>query len=175
MADTNGLLFLVVCAASPARHIDALIRPLRAGGWRLRVFATADGAQWLSAAQIEQLTGDKLYCNVADLAGASAPQPDAVIIAPMTFHTANQIAAGANNTLALNVVHDAIGSGLAVIAAPHVNGALKAHPLHQRGLATLRILRVHVVDDDACEGGCAAERHWPAVLAGIDAAIAQNG
>lgn len=168
------LLWLVVCAASPARHIEALIQPIQARGWRLRVFATADGARWLSPTQIEQLTGDRIYCNATDLADAPAPRPHAVVIAPMTFHTANQVAAGTNNTLALNVIHDAIGSGIDVIAAPHVNAALKAHPLHQRGLGILRSLRVHVIDGNPCEGGCAAERHWPAVLAGLDAVTAQN-
>lgn len=168
-------LFLVVCAASPARHIDALIVQLQASGWNVRVFATSEGSSWLNPTQIVQLTGHRLFVNVSDLSDAPVLRPSAVLIAPITFHTVNQVAAGANNSLALNVIHEAIGSGLPVVAAPHVNAALKANPLHHKGLETLcSLLRVHVVEDDACEGGCDSERHWRAVLAVLNIATTKN-
>jgi phosphopantothenoylcysteine synthetase/decarboxylase len=90
------------------------------------------------------------------------------VVSPATFNTIAKLASGVNDSLALNVVHDAIGAGQPVLVQPHVSTTLHAHPLLRRNLMVLTELGVHVVEEPACEGGCPAGHHDSA----LDAALA---
>ena len=56
----------------------------------------------------------------------SSEKTDVYIIAPATFNTINKLAAGISDTYALDLLNEAIGLGIPLIAMPFVNSALAA-------------------------------------------------
>ncbi|HCT80724.1 MAG TPA: hypothetical protein DGG94_03060 [Micromonosporaceae bacterium] len=159
-----GLIAVVVCAASPARHIAGLIGRCQKLGWQVRVYATTDAALWLDPDEVERLTGRAPRVALADLPAAAEVPARMVLVAPATFHTLNQIACGGNDSLALQVIQEAIGAAIPVVAVPHVNSRLASHPLYAHSLRTLRRFGVTAVTSGAvCDGGCPPSVHWPAV------------
>jgi phosphopantothenoylcysteine synthetase/decarboxylase len=163
-AGNGRRLALLVCAASPARHAGQYASRLRSAGWQVSVVASPAAVEWL-----DQELPDETGSGWSDASDALA-RPHAVLVAPATFHTLNRCAAGLNDTLLLSVLHEAIGSGIPVIVAPHVNHALAAHPALERSRRTLMAWGVRVVQDVPCEGGCGPDTHWPA----IDAALREH-
>jgi hypothetical protein len=67
-----------------------------------------------------------------------ASTADALIVAPATFNTINKLAAGVNDTYALNVVAETIGRGTAVAILPFVNTALATRRPFVRAVQALR-------------------------------------
>jgi phosphopantothenoylcysteine synthetase/decarboxylase len=94
---------------------------------------------------------------------------DVVVVAPATFNTMSKIAAGFNDNLALNVIHDAIGARRRVIVQPHLGSTLHSHPLHHRHAVQLRALGVEVLSGSGpCDGACAAGHHDAELLAALE-------
>jgi hypothetical protein len=66
------------------------------------------------------------------------PDPDALLIAPLSCNTLNKWAGGISDTLALGLITEGIGLGLPIVALPHFNDAQEKHPAVARSVATLR-------------------------------------
>jgi ribosomal protein S18 acetylase RimI-like enzyme len=161
-SESKGRLSLVVCAASPARHTTHVVDLLTAQRWQVTVYATQEAAGWLDHHQLAS-AGASVRVHPED-APDGEQAPSLVVVAPATFHTINAITAGLNNSLALHVVHDAIGAGVPLVVAPHVNEHLAAHPPYRQSLRQLNKLGATTVTRQAvCDGGCPPQKHWPAV------------
>jgi phosphopantothenoylcysteine synthetase/decarboxylase len=70
--------------------------------------------------------------------GQRSSSADAIVVAPGTYNSINKLAAGINDTYALNVVAEAIGRRTPVAILPFVNAALAARTPFQRAVESLR-------------------------------------
>ncbi|MEU4337173.1 flavoprotein [Micromonospora lupini] len=141
------VLYLVVCAAGPAEHIDELVDLLIADGWRVCMIASPTAATWLDRAALQEKTGYLVRVEWR-MPGDPEPHPpaDVVVAAPVTFNTVTKWALGINDTLALGVLNESLGAGLPILAFPHVKAELAAHPAYLGHLALLRAGGVVVAD-----------------------------
>ena len=74
------------------------------------------------------------------------PRPDLVVACPVTFNTANKVAAGIMDTSAAGVLCDALGAGVPVVAVPMVNNRLWGHAVWATTLRTFSGAGVRFVD-----------------------------
>jgi phosphopantothenoylcysteine synthetase/decarboxylase len=65
------------------------------------------------------------------------PRPHVVVACPLTFNTANKVAAGIMDTGAAGALCDALGAGVPIVVVPMVNNRLWGHPVWA---STLRML-----------------------------------
>ncbi|MHB1509399.1 MAG: flavoprotein [Acidimicrobiales bacterium] len=137
-ADPGKVLYLVVCAAPPARTTTrAVIEAAQGAGWDASVVATPAAARWLPPG-LAELTGHPVRSEARrPNEPRYEPSANAVLVAPATFHTINCWAAGLNDTLALGVLNEALGRSVPVAVYPWVNEALRAHPVFARNVAIL--------------------------------------
>ena len=142
------MLYAIACGGRPAGQIADFVRFAQGEGWDVCVIATPDGARFLDATQLAELTGHPVRVNYKDPDEPDVlPPPDAFVIAPATFNTINKLAGGISDTLALGLVNEAIGLGLPIIAAPWPNVHLARHPVFQRSTAALRDWGITVILD----------------------------
>ncbi|MEU2793953.1 flavoprotein [Streptomyces sp. NPDC007100] len=145
-------LYLVACAAPPARHVSVGICAAQAAGWDVCLILTPAAYRWAvedaegEIEKLRELTGHpvrhsfKLPSQPDEL-----PAPDAFLVAPATFNTLNKWAAGTADTLALGLITEAIGLGKPIVALPSFNTAQARHPAFERSIATLRAAGVNVL------------------------------
>jgi phosphopantothenoylcysteine decarboxylase len=146
----GSVLYLVVCAAAPARGIGELVERTQRGGWTVCVVATPRAATWIDVADLSRRTGYPVRSDYKRPEEPDVlPRPDAVAAVPATFNTVNKWAAGINDTLALGLLNEALGLGLRVMAAPFTSLALAAHPAFTHSLAFLRSCGVSIVPMEA--------------------------
>ncbi|MEW2577515.1 flavoprotein [Streptomyces syringium] len=138
---THRTLYLISCAAPPARRITEGVQAAQTAGWDVCLVLTPSAHRWLEADldALRQLTGHPVrhqykLPNEADV----LPAPDAILVAPATFNTLNKWAAGIADTLALGLITEAIGLGLPTVALPYLNAAQAAHPALDRSVTFLR-------------------------------------
>ncbi|MCC2275975.1 flavoprotein [Streptomyces sp. ET3-23] len=142
---TNRTLYLIACAAPPARRIDVAIRAVQAADWDVCLILTPSAYRWATEdaeGEIDRLSGltghpvrhqYKLPSQEDVL-----PAPDAILVAPLTANTLNKWAAGISDTLALGLITEGMGLGLPIVALPHWNDAQGLHPAVPRNVETLR-------------------------------------
>ncbi|GAA1817406.1 flavoprotein [Planosporangium flavigriseum] len=160
------VLYLVVCAAPPARSIGELIILAQQGGWTVCVIATPRAASWIDTPDLIERTGypvrsDYKHPDDPDV----LPRADAVAVVPATFNTINKWAAGISDTFALGVLNEALGLGLPIVVAPYVKAALAAHPAFARSLGLLRDCGAIVTPTEAIRPAKEGEPFlWSAVV-----------
>jgi hypothetical protein len=145
-ARARGVLYLVVCAAPPARDVYVLVDLAQKAGWDTCVVATPRAFQWIDGPGLSERTGhpvrhDYKLPGEPDL----LPPPDAIIVAPATLNTINKWAAGISDTLALGLLCEAIGMELPVVVLPYLNAAQGKHPALVESIQRLRGCGVHVL------------------------------
>lgn len=134
----GSVLYLVVCAAPPARRIGELVDLLQQDGWDVYVIPTPTAVSWIDTAALAAQTGRPVRAEARGPDEPSwLPPANAVAVVPATFNTINKWAAGINDTLALGVLNEAFGLGLPVLVLPYAKSSLAAHPAFGRSLATL--------------------------------------
>jgi phosphopantothenoylcysteine synthetase/decarboxylase len=144
---TQRVLYIIACGARPAAQLPDFIRFAQAQSWDVCLIVTPEGAKFLDAEHMAELTGHPVRVRYKDPDEPDVlPPPDAVIVAPATFNTVNKLACGISDTLALGLVNEAIGLGLPVIAVPWAS-ALARHPAFQRSVTALREWGVTVILD----------------------------
>jgi phosphopantothenoylcysteine synthetase/decarboxylase len=141
-----GVLYVVVCAAPPARDAGVLVGLAREAGWDTCVVVTPAARAFVDTAELEARSGHPVRFEwkrpgTPDI----LPPADAMVVAPATFNTINKWAAGISDTLALGLVCEAIGKRLALVALPFLNAAQACHPAFARSVAQLRELGVRVL------------------------------
>jgi hypothetical protein len=171
------VLYVIACGARPAAELPDFVTFAQAGGWDVCVVVTPDGARFLDAGHLAELTGHPVRMHYKHPDEPDVlPPPDALVLAPATFNTVNKLAAGISDTLALGLVNEAIGLGLPVVAVPWASG-LARHPAFQRSIAALRDWGVTVILDTArLPPSSTQERAFPwedlrASLAGFRVAV----
>lgn len=125
------VLYLVVCAAPPARDIGELVSAAQRDGWTVCLIATPQAATWIDANGLAAQTGHPVRIKWA---------------------------AGISDTFALGLLNESLGLGLPVVVAPYAKPTLAAHPAFQRSLAFLRDCGLAVLDTDIIRPDEAATR-----------------
>ncbi|QCX82284.1 bifunctional phosphopantothenoylcysteine decarboxylase/phosphopantothenate synthase (plasmid) [Streptomyces sp. YIM 121038] len=145
-------LYLIACAAPPARRIQIPIRAAQKAGWDVCVILTPSAYRWASEDSegeieaLEQLTGHPVRWQYKLPSQADVlPPPDAMLVAPLTSNTLNKWAGGISDTLALGLITEAIGMGTPLVALPHWNDAQGRHPAVGRSVQQLREAGVEVL------------------------------
>ncbi|MGI5531132.1 flavoprotein [Streptomyces syringium] len=142
------VLYVIVCAAGPAKDAVRLVTAAVDRGWEVCVIATraAVEGEFLDLPALEAASGRPVRSDWRR-AGEEKRNPpaDAVVVAPMTMNTANKWAAGIADTYALGLIAEAVGLGLPVVALPFWSTALDSHPATQRSVTTLRRAGVRVL------------------------------
>jgi phosphopantothenoylcysteine synthetase/decarboxylase len=133
-------LCVVVCAAGPAPHVGTLMGLATRAGWVVRVVATPAAVSFLDLPALAEASGTPVRSDYATPGQpwAYLSVADAVVVAPATYNTVCKLAAGINDTYALNVVAEAIGRGTPVAILPFVNAALAARRPFRMAVESLR-------------------------------------
>jgi hypothetical protein len=121
-------LTLVVCGAPLAARAGEVADALRED-WSVSIVVTDAAGQWFPEASEHD-----------------RPRPDLVVACPLTFNTANKVAAGIMDTSAAGALCDALGAGVPIVAVPMVNNRLWGHPAWASTLQTLGDAGVRFVD-----------------------------
>lgn len=145
--DGNGeVLYIVACAAPPARDVGKLVAAAQQDGWDTCVVSTPSAARFVDAAVLEAVTGHPVRSDYKEPGAPDVlPPPDAVIVAPATVNTINKWALGICDTLALGLLVEGIGKKLPMVALPFSNWAHAAHPGFADSIGKLRSWGVEVL------------------------------
>lgn len=144
------VLYVIACGGYPADKLPEFVRFAQGLGWEVCVIATPDGAKFLDAGQLAELTGYPVRVHYKQPHEPDIlPPADAFVIAPATFNTINKLAAGISDTLALGLVNEAVGLRLPIIAAPWPNAILVRHPVFQRSIDALQSWGVTIIINPA--------------------------
>lgn len=142
----SKVLYIISCAAPPARNVTRLIGPAQREGWDVCVLTTPSAMRFIDPAALEELTGHPVRSTCKEPGTPDVlPPPDAIIVAPATVNTINKWACGICDTLALGILAEAIGKKLPVVALPFTNYAHAAHPALAENIGKLRSWGVRVL------------------------------
>lgn len=175
-------LYVVVCAAGPAGHVDELVASALAGGWQVQVIATPTAVNFFDTGAVEQLTGRPVRSRHRAPGTPRSPKADAIVVAPASFNTVNKLASGIADNYALDVVNEGIGLGLPVVVLPFVNAAYAERLPFRRSVASLKKEDVLVllgegafVPHPAGQGNGAFERFpWRQALVAVEELLAER-
>jgi hypothetical protein len=154
-------LYLISCAAPPARHIATGIRAAQAAGWDVCLVLTPSAYRWAEEEggegeleELRKLTGHPVrYTYKLPSQSDVLPDPDALLVAPATLNTLTKWADAHADTLALGLVTEGLGLPLPIVALPYINQAQAQHPALPRAVSTLRAAGVSVLLDDGTPEG----------------------
>lgn len=142
----SKVLYVISCAAPPARHVTRLVEPAQREGWDVCLLATPSAMRFIDPAVLEAETGHPVRSTYKEPGAPDVlPPPDAIIVAPATVNTINKWACGICDTLALGILVEAIGKKLPVVALPFTNYDHAAHPAFVENIAKLRSWGVYVL------------------------------
>ena len=126
----RGTLYVVVCAAPPAAHVQDLVKLAQAAGWEVAVTATPEALAFIDAPLLEAITGFPVRHRWREPdEPESVPEANAIVVAPATFNTINRWVAGITNTVAVGTLCESLGLDAPIVAVPNVNPPLARHPL----------------------------------------------
>lgn len=135
----SRVLYLIVCAAPPARAISELVELLQARGWTVCVIATPRAAGWINIQAVAEQTGYSVRHDYKRPDDPDVlPLASTIMVVPATFNTINKWVAGISDTFALGILNEAIGLKLPIVIAPYAKPSLAAHPAFDRSLRALR-------------------------------------
>jgi Flavoprotein len=125
----RGVLYVIVCAAPPAAHVQDLVKLAQADGWEVAVTATPEALAFVDAPLLEAITGFPVRHRWREPnEPESVPEASAIVVAPATFNTINRWAAGITNTVAVGTLCEFLGLDGPIVAVPNVNPPLARHP-----------------------------------------------
>ncbi len=169
---SRGVLYVIACAAPPAREAGTLITAAQREGWTVCLLVTPAAVRFLDAGALGGLTGYPVRSEYKDPGDPDVlPDPDAIIVAPATVNTINKWSAGICDTLALGILVEAIGKRLPIVAVPWSNPEHAAHPAVAESLARLTSWGVRVLREPGSDGPFP----WQQALAAVDAAVGERG
>jgi hypothetical protein len=157
-------LSLVVCGAPLASRANDVTQAIAEAGWTVTVLATDAATGWLS------VEGGPIVhpAGFRSPEEAKPPRPDAVVVCPMTFNTANKWALGISDTHPLSLLAESLGAGIRMVAVPFVNESLAGHPAWSESLTRLRDAGVRILDPNPDAPGALRSGTGATVAAGFD-------
>ncbi|MGH2493940.1 MAG: flavoprotein [Ktedonobacteraceae bacterium] len=145
----RGVLYVIVCAAGPARQVQELVRLAQVVGWEVCIIPTPNAVPFLDVPLLTKLTGRAVRSEYRDPGTAeSFPPCDALVVVAATFNTINKLAHGIADTRALTILSENLGRARPILVVPCVNqDHLARHPALHQSLATLEAWGVHIFFD----------------------------
>ncbi|MFI1869700.1 flavoprotein [Streptomyces jumonjinensis] len=142
-------LYVIACAAPPARRLHIPIKAAQEAGWDVCAVLTPTAYRWAaedpetpegSLPALEALTGHPIRSQYKLPSQSDVlPDPDAMLVAPLTSNSLHKWATGASDTLALGLVTEALGfPEIPIVALPYWNAAQHQHPHRPAAVETLR-------------------------------------
>jgi phosphopantothenoylcysteine decarboxylase len=147
--ETPRVLYWIMCAAPPVQDWQAAAQQLQDNGWELHAIPTQTAASWLDLDSLADVTGHavrtqpRLPHETDEL-----PPANAVLVAPATFNTVNQWAAGINDTLSLGLLNELLGLKVPIVVAMYCKPALTAHPAYRPNIRRLQNAGVTVLEGE---------------------------
>lgn len=146
---SSRVLYIVVCAAPPARRVHVIIDEAKLAGWDTCLIATPAAYRWLDVPALMEHTGHPVRVEHRMPGEPDVlPPPDAIVVAPATFNTINKWAGGITDNLALGLICEGVGIGLPIVALPYMNAAQARHPALLPNIERLREAGVDVLFGD---------------------------
>ena len=143
---SQRVLYLVVCAAGPARRIEIMITIAQEQGWSVYCLATPAAVEhFLDVAHLTELTGHPVRSAYRTSDRESLPRADAIVVAPATYNTINKWAAGIADNYVLTQLAELTGLGVRIVVLPFVNQGFAANPVFTRSINHLRLAGVRVL------------------------------
>src|SRR5579871_6269429 len=91
----RGVLYIVVCAAGPARQVQELVLLAQEAGWEVCLIPTPNAVPFLDVPLLTSLTGRAVRSDYrAPGTAESFPPCDALVVVAATFNTINKLAYG---------------------------------------------------------------------------------
>lgn len=145
----RGVLYIVVCAAGPARQVQELVLLAQGAGWDVCIIPTPNAVPFLEVPLLTRLTGRAVRSEYrAPDTAESFPPCDALVVVAATFNTINKLAHGIADTRALTILSENLGRVRPILVVPCVNqDHLARHPALHQSLATLEAWGVHILFD----------------------------
>src|SRR5258708_8736727 len=125
-----GVLYVIVCAAGPANHVQDFVVLAQSAGWDICVIPTPHAVSFLDVPLLTRLTGHEVRSEYRK-SGTSETLPpcDVLVVVAATFNTVNKFALGIADTRALTILSAQFGRGRPVLVVPCVNPHhLTPHP-----------------------------------------------
>ncbi|WP_433294447.1 flavoprotein [Actinoplanes sp. CA-030573] len=139
-------LCVIACGAGPAPEVGKLVALAQQRAWDVQIVATPAALSFLDLERLERLTGTPVRHDYGQRTkGPRTSDSQALIIAPATYNSINKLAAGINDTYALNVAAEAIGRGVRTAILPFVNSALAGRLPFRKSIESLRAEGVNIL------------------------------
>jgi phosphopantothenoylcysteine decarboxylase len=133
------ILYWIMCAAPPVRDWEDAAGQLQEDGWDLYAIPTETAASWLDIGRLTEVTGHRVRSRLRMPDETDElPAADAVLVAPATFNTLNQWAAGINDSLPLGLLNELLGLRIPIVVAMYCKAALAAHPAYRPNVALIQ-------------------------------------
>lgn len=145
--NARRVVYVIGGAAPPIFDFEQLLQILEQREWQPCPILTPTAADWLQASHMSDIAGQPVRVDRRQPADEdSMPLADAVLVAPLTFNTANKWAAGLNDTLALGLLNELLSETVPIVAAPCVKTALRKHPAYINSCKLLEDCGVKILD-----------------------------
>lgn len=141
----HPVLHLIACGARPAGDLEPFIKTCQKLGWDVFVIATPAARKFIDKDALTQLTGHVVRDDKQPDELDVLPPAGALAVAPATFNMINKWAYGNNDNHALELLNEATGLGLPIVAVPTPDMALAKHPAFAESVARLRSWGVTIV------------------------------
>ncbi|SRR5258708_38424342 len=145
----QGVLYVIVCAAGPASHIQEFVVLAQTAGWDVYTIPTPNAVPFLDIPLLVTLTGHAVRSEYRS-PETSEPFPpcDALVVLAATFNTVNKFALGIADARALTILCENLGRGRPILVVPCVNQEhLARHPTFFKSLEILKEWGVQVLYD----------------------------
>ena len=136
---------VVVCGAGPAGAIGTFVKLAQDRGWTVQVTATPAALEFFDQAAIQDQTGNPVRSQYAPPGAPRSLIPDAIVVAPTTYHTINKWAQGISDTYALGILAETTGLSVPTVVLPFVNAALASRVPFRRSVELLRAEGVRIL------------------------------
>ena len=134
-----NVLYWIMCAAPPVQDWQDASRQLQEDSWDLYAVPTQAAASWLDLDSLGDVTGHPVRTRPRlPHESDELPPASVVLVAPATFNTLNQWAAGINDTLPLGLLNELLGLQVPIVVAMYCKAALAAHPAYRPNITRLQ-------------------------------------
>nr|WP_245628021.1 flavoprotein [Actinomadura oligospora] len=139
-------MYVIVCAAGPATHVDRLVTQAQVRGWEVCVIPSPNAVDFINVAALQKMTGHPVRSRYRKPGeSGSLPKAQAVIVAPATYNTLNKWAHGIADNYPLGLLAELVPLGIPTVVLPFINSALAANPALSRSISELRAMGVRVL------------------------------